>query len=360
MAHLLRMDLDRSDAFRYKQQHSVHHGARRGLLSVFISLFTVSKMPTLCRSRVLGGDCASHDGLRRGGVRAACFAVVVLLLAGCAPIMSGSLVSVLPDQPLLPSPELNSDLFSALNPSNNHDWSPDQAVLSTAEFHGEQVTVHNIRRITYRSLDDYTVTHYDKTFDLRKLTSVDFIMVPFNEMPTLAHTMISFGFEDRDYLGVSVETRKERGQTYGPLKGFLRQYGLIYVVADEQDLILRRVLFDRSDVYLYRTRATPAQARSLLADVMRRVNKLAHEPEFYNTLTNNCTTNIRNHINHLVPNEVPYDYRVLLPGDSDKLAYDLGLLESGASFEQTRLRARVNYLAYVHRDDADFSVKIRQ
>ena len=82
--------------------------------------------------------------------------------------------------------------------------------------------------------------------------------------------------------------------------------------------------------------------------------------EFYHTLTNNCTTNIRDHINRLSPNRVPYDYRVLLPGNSDKLAFELGLLDTDTTFEQTRLRNRVNYRAYVYRDDPEFSTKIRR
>jgi hypothetical protein len=93
---------------------------------------------------------------------------------------------------------------------------------------------------------------------------------------------------------------------------------------------------------------------------MHRVNKLANEPEFYDTLTNNCTTNIRAHVNHLKPDEIPYDSRVLLPGHSDKLAYDLGLIERHGSFEETKLRARVNYQAYLHRDDPNFSQAIRR
>ena len=123
------------------------------------------------------------------------------------------------------------------------------------------------------------------------------------------------------------------------MKGFFQQYGLMYVVASERDVIQRRVNCDLSDVFLYRSTATPEQARKLFLDVMRRVNKLAREPEFYDTLTNNCTTNIRNHINHLKPDEIPYDYRVLLPGYSDRLAYDLGLIERHGSYEETRLRA---------------------
>jgi hypothetical protein len=247
-----------------------------------------------------------------------------------------------------------------MKPSNDRDWTPEEAVLARADFRGNRVTVHNIRDCRWRTLDDFALSYYDRTFDLDKLRGVDFVVVPFNEMPSIGHTMLSFDFADGDCLAVSVEIRRERGEAFSDIKGFFRQYELMYVVATERDVIGRRVDCDLCDVYLYHSTATPKQARELFVDVMRRVNKLDREPEFYNTLTNNCTTNIRNHINHLNPDRVPYDYRVLLPGYSDRLAYDLGLIEPHGSFEETRLRARVNYLAYLHRDDPDFSRAIRR
>ena len=194
------------------------------------------------------------------------------------------------------------------------------------------VTVFNIRSSDYRTYDDFDVHYYDKTFDLNKLTTVDFIVVPFNDAPGIAHTMLSFGFEDQDYVAVSVEIRREKGEKYNVLKGFVRQYELMYVVADERDVITKNANKSPSEVYLYHSTATPEQARELFVDVMQRVDKLIEQPEFYNTLSNNCTTNIRNHINHLKPDRVPYDYRVLLPGYADRLAYDLELIEPEGIF----------------------------
>ncbi len=263
------------------------------------------------------------------------------------------------EEAMFPSLRLNEDLVKSFKPSNRRDWVPEQAVLARADFDGDRMTVHNIRDCRWLAPDEVVTAHYDKTFDLDKLRSVDFIAVPFNETPSLGHTMISFGFEDGEYLGVSVEIRRERGEEFNPIKGFIQQYELMYVVASERDLIQKRVVRDLCDVYLYRSTATKEQARELLADVMRRVNKLYEEPEFYDTLTNNCTTNIRNHINNLRSDRVPYDYRVLLPGYSDRLAFDLGLIERHGSYEETRLRARVNYRAYLHRDDPAFSRAIR-
>jgi hypothetical protein len=278
-------------------------------------------------------------------------------------VFGGSTASAVEPEPreaMFPSLTLSPDLTKSLKPSNNRKWTPEQVVLAYAEMKGHRVTVHNIRNCRWRTLDDFTVAHYDKTFDLDRLSSVDFIVVPFNETPRLGHTMLSFGFDDDNYLAVSIEIRKERGEAFSAIKGFFQQYEIIYVVADERDVIERRVNCDLSDVYVYRSTATPKQARELFLDVMRRVNKLVKSPEFYDTLTNNCTTNIRNHINHLKPNEVPYDYRVLLPGYSDRLAYDLGLIERHGTFEETRLYSRVNYQAYLYRDDPAFSEKIRR
>jgi len=244
-------------------------------------------------------------------------------------------------------------------PSNHRDWSPDQAVLPYAEMGNRFAKIHNIRYCDYRTTEDYTVRHYDKTYDLNKLDSIDFIVVPFRELPQLAHTMLSFGFQNEEYVCVSVEVRKENHEKYAALTGMLNQFEIMYVVGDERDLIKLRTNYRLSDVYVYRVRAAPEQARAMFTDVMNRVNKLAAAPEFYNTLTNNCTNNIVRHINNLAPNRVPWDLRVLLPGRSDEYAYDLGLLATDDSFEETKLKARVNYLANRHADAPDFSQKIR-
>jgi hypothetical protein len=261
----------------------------------------------------------------------------------------------------LPSPQLATDgpIARLVLPTNDGPWSPDQAVLPWAEFHDDLVSVHNIRNSLYRTVDDYTVRLYNKTFDLRKLTSVDLIVVPFNDNPSIAHIAVSFGFEDNDFLVTSVEIRKRAGQQYSALAGFFNQFTLMYVLVDERDIIWKETVGFKSELYVYRTMATPKQAREMFVDVMRRTNKLVREPEFYNTVTNNCTTNIRNHVNQLIPDKVPYDYRVLLPGYAPELAYDLGLLVKHGDFEQTKAAAKVNFNAYLYMDDPDFSRKIR-
>jgi len=203
------------------------------------------------------------------------------------------------------------------------------------------------------------VDYYDQTYDLSQLKSVDFVMIPFNDARYLAHTMLSFGFENGDYVGVSVEVRLEKGESYDAAIGLFNQFELIYVVADERDLIRVRTEYRDVDVLIYPTKATPEQGRKLFADIMKRVNKLKDEPEYYDTLSNNCTTNIVQHINTLTPDAIPHDFRVLLPGYADNLAYDLGLIDNSVPFAEARRRARVNDLALRYRDDLHFSQRIR-
>jgi hypothetical protein len=331
------------------------------------SLVTISKVVILSRFRRL----FKMPILRRFHIRrldlfgkiciwAAWVGVLILLTPGCKIDKQQQVQTVADNSPMFPSLKLNPDLFKSFRPSNDRDWTPGMEIMPRAEISGDKVTVYNIRSSDYRTYDDFDVHYYDKTFDLNKLTTVDFIVVPFNDAPGIAHTMLSFGFDDEDYVAVSVEIRREKGEKYNVLKGFIRQYELMYVVADERDVITKNANKSPSEVYLYRSTATPEQAKELFVDVMQRVDKLIEKPEFYNTLTNNCTTNIRNHINHLKPDRVPYDYRVLLPGYADRLAYDLGLIQPEGTFEQTKERARINYQAYLYRDVADFSQKIRR
>jgi hypothetical protein len=256
-------------------------------------------------------------------------------------------------------PRLAPLLGDRTGPSNDRDWIPEHRLLASADIDGDNLHVKNVRNCEFYSYRDCLVDHDDRAYDLAKLQSVDFVMVPFNESPALAHTMLSFGFADGEYLGVSVEVRLERGESYSPTLGMFGQFELIYVVADERDLIRVRTEHRDVDVLVYRARATPEQARRLLVDVMQRVNQLRDHPEFYDTLSNNCTTNIVRHINQLAPGRVPYDYRVLLPGFADHLAYELGLLDTSVPFAELKARARINDLALQYKNDPRFSQRIR-
>ena len=246
-----------------------------------------------------------------------------------------------------------------LRASNNRDWSPQYTQLARADFEGDRVTIHNIRNNHYLTEKDFVINYYDRTIDLNDVRSVDFIVVPFNDSDSLAHTMLSFALADGTYIVASVEVRTEKGESYSPWLGLNRQFELTYIVADELDVIRLRTRHREASVYVYPTIAQPQQARELLVDILLRANKLAEKPEFYDTVRNNCTTNLVRHVNKLYPKRVPFAMPILLSGRSDRYAYELGLLDNQIDFERLKAAAYVSDLAEQYHDNPQFSNLIR-
>lgn len=252
--------------------------------------------------------------------------------------------------------------FFSTQPSNNRDWQADVSVLPYATIQGSQVKVHNIRNFDYRSETDYTPAYYDKILDLKKLNGVDIIAVYWMG-PAIAHVFLSFAFEGGDHLAVSIETRKEKGEAYSTLKGFFRQYELYYVVADERDVIRLRTNYRHNppeDVYIYRASAPIENGRRLFMAYIDRINSLKNKPEFYNTLTSNCTTSIwmNTHVNE---GHVPFSWKILVSGYLPELLYEQGRLQSsGLSFSEMQRNSHVNARAQAADYDNNFSSRIRE
>ena len=226
---------------------------------------------------------------------------------------------------------------------------------------GDRVTVHNIRNFDYRSETDFTPAYYDKTFDLRELQSVD-IVSAYWMGPAIAHVFVSFGFTGDDHLAISIEVRKPKGEGYSTLKGFFRQYELFYVVGDERDVIRLRTNYRADppeDVYIYRIKSSTEARRRLFLEYMNRINALRTKPEFYNTLTTNCTTNIWTN-SHVNPERVPLTWKILASGYVPEYLYEQGRLETmDLAFPEPQRRAHVNARAKAADSAADFSRRIR-
>lgn len=243
-------------------------------------------------------------------------------------------------------------------PSHDRDWQTAHAVLPTVTFDGDVVSLHNIRNFSYRP--DGAVEqagYYDADYDLAALSSVWYGISHFGGFG-LAHTFLSFGFDDGRFLALSVEARLEDDETYGALAGVLRRYELIYVIADERDVVGLRTHVRAERVYLYPLILTVEARRGLLVAMLRSAEEIARRPTFYNTLTDNCTTNIVKYAQEVSFLRRVFDYRILLPGYSDGLAYDLGLIANDSPLEDSRQAARLDP-ARVALDDPDFSFKLR-
>ncbi len=242
-------------------------------------------------------------------------------------------------------------------PSNDRDWQRDVAVLPYAVVEGSRVTIHNIRNCDYRSETEFDVHHFDRTYDLDRLRTADLFLVYWGS-PMIAHTMLSFGFEGDEYLCISIETRKEKGEEYSAVRGFFKQYELTYVIADERDGVRLRTNFRGEDVYLYRLRAKPSVVRAVLLDYLEHANSLKQRAEWYNALTSNCTTNIRGHARPYAASL--WDWRILLNGRIDEMAYENGTLDRALPFAQLKARSRINERGLAADRDPAFSRRIRE
>ncbi|MFZ0434559.1 MAG: DUF4105 domain-containing protein [Chthoniobacterales bacterium] len=249
----------------------------------------------------------------------------------------------------------------SLQPRNDRDWQGDVAREPWAEVNGDLVTIHNVRNFDYRP--DNRSGEKDprwetRTVRLSQLTGID-AFLNFWGVSWMAHPILSFQFKDTPPIAVSVETRKEKGEDYSALGGLYRQYELIYVVADERDVIrLRSNYRDGEEVYLYRTTMPPAEVRERFLEYIRSMNELHAHPRWYNAITANCTTTIRSQ--RSIAARSPWDLRILKNGHIDEMFYQRGLLSTGGlPFGELKQRALINSAAMAADQDPEFSRRIR-
>jgi uncharacterized protein DUF4105 len=291
-------------------------------------------------SRVLAGGLAA-------GLAVICIAMVALI----RPLYRGVIAALIPVIAV-------AFWWMSIAPSNTRDWTPDVARVAQTTFDGSHVTIENVRNFKYRSETNYDARWETRSYDLNKVRDVDMFLSYWG--PTLiAHTIASWEFDDGRHLAISIETRKETGESYSALRGFFRQYELAYVVADERDLIGVRTDYRGEQVYLYRLRAPPALARALLVDYLEEANRLGKNPRWYNALTSNCTTMIRRHAQDIGAGG-RFDWRILVNGRVDEMAYERGQIDTSLPFAVLRMRSNITQKAIAADDSPDFSARIRE
>jgi Domain of unknown function (DUF4105) len=143
------------------------------------------------------------------------------------------------------------------------------------------------------------------------------------------------------------------------VRGFFKQFALIYIVADERDVIRVRTNYRHEQLYLYRASIKPERARRLFIDYLRTVDALHLRPRFYNALTSNCTTNVRTHTVATTSKPAPWDWRMLLNGTVDELVYERGGFASRLPFPELKQMSLIDEKAQAADQATDFSERIR-
>ena len=241
--------------------------------------------------------------------------------------------------------------------SNHRPWLASVARPPVATFDGDRVTLQNVRNFHYRSENDFDQIWETRTYDLSKLRGID-IFLSYWGSPMIAHTIMSWEFENDQHLAISIETRKEVGESYSAVLGFFRQFELYYVAADERDVIGVRTNHLGEQVFLYRLKTPLPVARDMLIDYLNEMNRLAIHPRWYNALTHNCTTTIRQHAKNVAPAN-PFNWKILVNGYIDELGYDRGTIDTSLPFAELRQKSDITDKARAAGNDPGFSRQIR-
>ena len=257
----------------------------------------------------------------------------------------------------------------ASSPSNNRDWASDQKLLSTVSFEGDLVHISNVRNISYITDvgvdgDNYynksIPRYYNRTDDLSTLKSADIIIDHFSSIYGIAHTFLTFNFDDGTHIVISVEARREKGEFFSPVLGVLHQYELVYVIADEQDEIKLRAFTRNDSVYMYPLNLSRSQTRELYVSMLKRSQHLQDTPEFYNTLDNNCMTNILEPLNTISPRAIPVGIDTILPGYSDGVFYNNNMIDTKLSLKSIKKASYITDISAQCNVSNDFSSCIRR
>ncbi len=249
-----------------------------------------------------------------------------------------------------------------LKPPVTGDWQTHLATPSTAEFNGDMVTIKNVRNYRYSPTEkDMHPAYYDKTYDMSKIKRVWYTAEPFNENKQAAHTFVSFEFANGDFFAITIEARKTKDQVYSIVKGFLRTYPLIYIVADERDVTLLRANLRKDNVYVYPVKLSdPKNAEVLLKNMLTEMNTLLVKPRWYNTVWSNCTSEIAKQVNDVSSGRVPeLTWRLVLTASADKLALERGLIDTDLNIDEARIKYQINAKSEKAGDVPNYSKLIR-
>lgn len=234
--------------------------------------------------------------------------------------------------------------FFLKKPSNERVWTDDAKILPTFTISSSIIEVRNIRDWRYKKDEVISKEFYSETFNSEKISRVYFLINPFGKWEGVGHTFFLFEFEDGKTVSVSVEARREESENYSAIKGLFNSYELWYTWGSASDLFSRRAVYHDEDLYIYPLLISKDTMKRLFIDIAQASNKIESEPQFYNTISSNCTNTLADSANRVNPRSIPWNFARIFTGYSDNVLYKLKLIPYEKSFEETFEKAHIDQI----------------
>lgn len=240
-------------------------------------------------------------------------------------------------------------------------WNSDCELITTADIDDTKITFRNVRNFFWRTTKDRDESWIDEVkVDTEEIKDIWFIVDHFHSLHGLAHTYLTFEFNDGTCLSFSFEARRRVKHRYHPWDGLWRNYELYLLVALESDMTGLRTNARGNKDYMFRGITPPEKDKHMLIRMAQKANQLSEKPEWYHSLLTTCNTSIVRMVNRVTPGRVPFLWRNFLPGYTPRAALKLGLIEDWGGLETTLEKARIDLIAQQWNGEGSYSEMLRR
>lgn len=214
-------------------------------------------------------------------------------------------------------------------PRLDRDWVENLAVMPKIDVTEQGFALDPVMDWTYTAEGPREQGRTNFAADFSDLRNVWFVVEPQPGGDYAAHTLVLFEFAGDRIVGLTVEARLEKGETYDAVAGVFNNFELAYVWSTARDLLERRVVFLDKQVYVYPLALSDQQKGDFLKALIGQTVEVSTHPRFYNTFTSNCTNELAKVA------KLDWHYSWVLTGYSPQRLYDLKLIP-GATFDAAK------------------------
>jgi len=223
-------------------------------------------------------------------------------------------------------------VLASRTPSLEQEWDEDVSVLAGVEKLSDgTVRLSDVRDWRYTRDVVLSKDYFAERYDPSDIEGLWLYEQELGFGGRVAHTFLVFEFPqsygNARWLGLSVETRREFGESYSLVGGVMRTFEVTHIWATEQDLVTRRVELLDYPLTRYRLSVPDEFLGRIFEQFVEETASLATTPRWYNTLTTNCTSSLAAYVNEVKPGAIPWNLSLVLTGRADTYLAELGYLD---------------------------------